>query len=162
VLAQLLPNASSPSVETNLSTSLASEGAGGLGFVPPGLSAAGQLRATTWPTPNWYHVPYSTNGNLFSFGTPTKTVTVTEGGGFAYVPAGSPAFPNPALLMAEWSGAKVAAYDVDMQGDPIPSSRRDFFSMFPAPWGAYFDSETGDYIFLSWGDSPASALAAGG
>jgi hypothetical protein len=30
-------------------------------------------------------------------------------------------------------------------------TRREFFSKFPRPWGAYFEPVTGDYMFLSWG-----------
>jgi hypothetical protein len=160
-LAQLLPNATSPSLDTNLQPFMVDAGsAGGLGFVPPTLAAAGELRASTWPnagTGGWFHIPYSsTDAGVFAIGTPVQTTTVTEGGGFAYVPSGSPQFSNPALLMAEWQtqGGKVAAYDVDSNGDPVPSSRRDFFSDFPSPWGAYFDAVTGDYLFLSWGVSP--------
>ncbi len=155
-LAQLLPGATSASLDVTLQMDAGS--AGGLGFVPPSLTAAGELRASSWPNGGaggWFHVPYSSSdGGLFAIGTPTQTATVTEGGGFAYVPSGSPQFSNPAMLMAEWNGGKVAAYDVDPQGDPIASSRRDFFSTFPKPWGAYFEAVTGDYLFLSWGVSP--------
>jgi len=31
------------------------------------------------------------------------------------------------------------------------STRREFMSSFPRPWGAYFEPVTGDYLFLSWG-----------
>jgi len=155
-LAQLLPGATSVSLDTTLQMDAGS--AGGLGFVPPTLTAAGELRASSWPNGGaggWFHVPYaSADGGLFAIGTPVETTTVTEGGGFAYVPAGSPQFTNAAMLMAEWNGGKVAAYDVDSEGDPVPSTRRDFFSTFPKPWGAYFDAVTGDYLFLSWGVSP--------
>lgn len=160
-LAQLLPGATSPSLDTNLQSFMEDAGsAGGLGFVPPTLAAAGELRASTWPSAGpggWFHIPYSSDdAGVFAIGTPVQTATVTEGGGFAYVPSGSPQFTNAALLMAEWQteGGKVGAYDVNAEGDPIPSSRRDFFSEFPSPWGAYFDSVTGDYLFLSWGASP--------
>ena len=57
--------------------------------------------------------------------------------------------------MAEWSGGKVAAYDVDPEGDPIASTRRDFFSTFPKPWGAYFEAVTGDFERWSYNTAVA-------
>jgi hypothetical protein len=72
------------------------------------------------------------------------------------VPPGSPGFPTQTLIVAEWTFDpamdRVAVYDVDTAtGDPIVTTRREFFSRFPRPWGAYFEPVTGDYLFLSWG-----------
>ena len=84
-----------------------------------------------------------------------QTTTIHNGpGGFAYVPKGSPGFPKQSLIMAEWSASKVATYEADGQGDPLPSTREEFFTAFPKPWGAYFDPISGDYLFLTWGGSP--------
>ena len=59
------------------------------------------------------------------------------------------------MIVAEWRSDptldRVAVYDVDANGDPLPATRREFFSKFPRPWGAYFEPVTGDYMFLSWG-----------
>src|SRR5688572_22350453 len=132
-------------------------GPGGVGIVPPGLAAAGELRLVTWPAGRWYHLEVEPDGALLSvtgLGGPGNLPN--EPGGFAYVPAGSPGFARQSLIVAEWrrldpSLDRVAVYEVDDRGDPLPDTRREFFSRFPRPWGAYFEPVTGDYLFLSWG-----------
>ncbi len=131
-------------------------GPGGLGIVPAGLPTAGELRLVTWPGGRWYHVTTAPDGNLLNISAIAETATLpNEPGGFAYVPAGSPGFTTQSLIVAEWrsdpSLDRVAVYDVDANGDPLPATRREFFSKFPRPWGAYFEPVTGDYMFLSWG-----------
>ena len=51
------------------------------------------------------------------------------------------------------AGDAVAVYEVDAMGDPIVRTRKPFFTTFPNPWGAYFEPNTGDFIFLTWGRS---------
>jgi hypothetical protein len=132
-------------------------GPGGLGLVPPNLAAANEMRVVTWPQGRWFHVTSAPDGNLLSVTATNQTTTLpNEPGGFAYVPAGSPGFTNQSLIVAEWRLGnadmdRVAVYEVDGQGDPMVNTRREFFSRFPRPWGAYFEPLTGDYLFLSWG-----------
>ncbi len=131
-------------------------GPGGLGFVPPGLAAEDELRMVTWPEGRWYHVTTEADGALLNVTAATQTQTLTGNpGGFAYVPAGSPGFAAQSLIVSEWNFDstmdRVAVYDVDDQGDPMTATRREFFTRFPRPWGAYFEPVTGDYLFLSWG-----------
>lgn len=132
-------------------------GPGGLGLVPPNLAAANEMRVVTWPGGRWFHVASAPDGDLLNISGTTLTVTLpNEPGGFAYVPAGSPGFANQSLIVAEWRAGnpdadRVAVYEVDGQGDPMTATRREFFSKFPRPWGAYFEPVTGDYLFLSWG-----------
>jgi hypothetical protein len=128
--------------------------AGGVGFVPAGLAAAGQLRLLTWPVGDWYHATTAPDGELLAITAVEATTSLPNGpGGFAYVPAGSPGFTAQSLIVAEWSNNQVAVYDVDAQGDPQVATRREFFTTFPRPWAAYFEPVTGDYFFLSWGTS---------
>ena len=154
---ELVGAATTPSLETDLRTvgmaSSGDEGPGGLGIVPPGLAAAGQLRLVTWPAGNWYHAATTPAPPMLTFNSVTETTTVpNEPGGFAYVPAGSPGFSAQTIIMAEWGATnQVVVYDADGSGDPMPATRRLFFSMFPKPWGAYFEPVTGDFLFLSWG-----------
>ena len=131
-------------------------GPGGLGIVPAGLAAAGELRLVTWPGGRWYHVAAAPDGNLVAVSSIAETATLpNEPGGFAYGPAGSPGFAAQSLIVAEWrldsTLDRVAVYDVDASGDPDVTTRREFFVKFPRPWGAYFEPVTGDYMFLSWG-----------
>jgi hypothetical protein len=134
------------------------QGPGGVGFVPPGLGPAGTLRLVTWPQGHWYQVGATLSGGLYTVDSLTETTVLPNNpGGFAYVPAGSPGFPAQSLIVAEWHQGdraldRVAVYEVDAQGDPVVSTRREFFTRFPRPWGAYFEPVTGDYLFLTWGD----------
>jgi hypothetical protein len=156
-LAQLAGGTTTPSRETDLRTLgmpyAGDEGPGGVGFVPTGLGAAGQLRLVTWPAGNWFHVTTAPDSGELAVSAITQTVTLPNNpGGMAYVPAGSPGFTQQAVIVAEWTtNDRVAVYDVDDSGDPIVATRREFFSAFPRPWGAYFEPLTGDYLFLSWG-----------
>jgi len=152
-LSELLPNQSAPAYTIDLSTvGVGGGGPGGIGFVPPNLSDPGGLRGVTWPNGYWYHLSYSTSGTTYAVTASTQTATLPNGpGGFAYVPQGSPDFANQSLITPEWPGGQVAVYEVDSMGDPVVSTRRQFFDKFPVPWGAYFEPTTGDFIFLSWG-----------
>ncbi len=159
-LSQLPAGATAPARQTDLRTlgmdDTGDSGPGGLGFVPPGLGAAGQLRLVTWPAGRWYQVDTAPDGALLSVDALTQTATLpNEPGGFAYVPAGSPGFEAQSLIVAEWRSDqaldRVAVYEVDDDGDPVVATRREFFTRFPRPWGAYFEPVTGDYFFLSWG-----------
>lgn len=161
-LSQLLPGATTPSRQTDLRpfgvSDFDDQGPGGVGFVPPGLAPAGTLRLVTWPAGRWYQVQATLSGGLYTIDALTETVTLPNNpGGFAYVPAGSPGFAAQSLIVAEWrrddrDQDRVAVYEVDPSGDPMPTTRREFFSRFPRPWGAYFEPVTGDYLFLTWGD----------
>jgi hypothetical protein len=158
---QLPAGATAPASRTDLRPlglpSSGDQGPGGVGMVPPGLASAGELRMVTWPAGAWVHAATQPSGNLLAVTSVTPTTTIPNNpGGFAYVPAGSPGFTSQAIIVAEWrvSGAaddRVAVYDADAAGDPLPATRREFFSAFPRPWGAYFEPVTGDYLFLSWG-----------
>ncbi len=162
-VSQIEGGAGAPSRSTDLrplgmSTAADDQGPGGMGIVPPGLTAAGELRLVTWPGGRWYHATTAPDaGNLLAISAVTQTVTVpNEPGGFAYVPAGSPGFTNQSVIVAEWRSEdptmdRVAVYGVDANGDPMVASRQEFFHKFPRPWGAYFEPVTGDYLFLSWG-----------
>ncbi len=154
----LVPSAGSATVGPALALGTLSvpSSVGGLGLVPPGLTAAGQLRALTWSGGAWFALGFGTDpadSRLLAAPTATRiaTSTLPNGpGGFAYVPAGSPGFATQSLIVAEWSANKVGVYDVDGAGHPTPATRRDFFSAIPRPWGAYFEAETGDFLFLDW------------
>jgi hypothetical protein len=161
-LCQLPYGSSSPAVQTNLINFgmefIGDQGPGGLGFVPPGIpDVAGDLRVVTWPGGRWYHVDLKANGELFKVASIRKTKQLpNKPGGFAYVPAGSPGFESEAIIVSEFreyepEKHRVVVYEVDNAGDPVVSTRKEFLTKFPRPWGAYFEPVTGDFLFLSWG-----------
>jgi hypothetical protein len=160
-LGQLLPTDTTPSRETDLSQiGLIAQGSlGGLGIVLQG-NQAGELRGVTYPVygsiSEWHHIQIAADGQLVKITGVTPTLKLCDGcgaGGFAYVPPGSPDFASASVLVAEWissTPSRVSGYTIDGSGDPIVSSRFDFITNFVAPYGAYFDRVSGDYVFLQW------------
>ncbi|MCB9755944.1 MAG: hypothetical protein H6713_38980 [Myxococcales bacterium] len=153
-VSQLLPGQNLPVSTTSMGPLGINEdqGVSGLGFVPPNLNDPAGLRVLTWSAGNWYHVDYVEQNDHYALQNPVKTATLPNGpGGFAYVPAESPGFDAQSVIVAEWSNNTVAVYEVDGQGDPTVATRKDFFTVFPRPWGAYFEPIKGDFMFLTWG-----------
>lgn len=151
-LSQLLPGANAPARTTGLDALGVASSIGGIGFVPPGYADEGGMRLLSWAGGEWTHLERQPDGELFTVSAPLKTATLPNGpGGFAYIPKGSPAFDVDHVIVSEWSTNTVGTYEVDDQGDPIVATRKDFFTAFPRPWGAYFEPQTGDFMFLTWG-----------
>ncbi len=152
-LSQLLPGAAAPARTTTLGDLGIANSIGGIGFVPPGYADAGGLRLLSWPGGEWNHLGRAPDGELFTVFGALNTATLPNGpGGFAYIPKGSPAFAVDHVIVSEWSSNTVGTYEIDDQGDPMVATRKDFFTAFPRPWGAYFEPQTGDFMFLTWGD----------
>jgi hypothetical protein len=57
--------------------------------------------------------------------------------------------------VSEWAGDRIAAYELDDNGDPRLDSRRTFLTGLDGPEGAHRDRATGDVLFTTWGDSMA-------
>lgn len=127
-----------------------SGGISALGFVPPSMGAmTGQLRGAIFTTREWYHVDVTPGAPFATLTNPVMISTLPDRPAqFAYVPVGSPGFPTQSMLMGLWDAQKIVAYEVDEQGDPILDTQRDFFEHFDNPWGAHFESETGDFLFV--------------
>lgn len=151
-ISQLLPGQMAPAQTANLGPLGVESSVSGLGFVPPGYVDAGDMRILTWSGGKWYHLDRAPNGELFTLSNPKLTATIPNGpGGFAYVPSGSPGFMTDHVMVSEWSVNKVGVYEIDAAGDPKMATRKDFYTKFPLPWGAYFEPLTGDFMFLTWG-----------
>jgi hypothetical protein len=136
----------------NVASSLAA-----LQFVPAGQPGAGSLKLSSYGGGQWYDAAVVPDGNgTFDITgvTPIAASTLPGGPeGFVYVAPGSPQFSGPSLLVSEYGADFVAAYDVDLNGDPIVSSRRVFLSQIVNPEGAFLDPVTGDYLFSTFGGS---------
>ena len=123
----------------------------GLTFVPPGYGGAGQLKFMS-VLGEWWSAGVVPDGN--------GTYDVTGAGsgptltgrpkGFTYVLQGSPGFSNPSMLVSEWDTLKVAAYDVDANGNPIVATRRDVITNFTLPYGIATDPLTGDFVIADY------------
>jgi RHS repeat-associated protein len=132
---------------------------GGLTFVPEGFPGEGQLKATgAYPNNGFYTLTYTPNGT-FPDGTPRYTINPPEletvagfgPGAFVYMPLTAPNFDGgEGLLMAEWNAAGIYAYDLDSDGNPIPTTRTPFITGYGGAWGAVTDPVTGDSLFNAW------------
>lgn len=124
-----------------------------VGFVPAGFDGAGQMKVVTYGGGSWRTVPYSADGNgTFDLGTATGTLSLQGGPeGFVYVLAGNPGFASNSLLVSEYIGNVIAAYEVDANGDPIIATRDVFLSGLTNAEGATIDPLTGDFFFSTFG-----------
>jgi hypothetical protein len=130
------------------------QSAASLGFVPPGLPAAGALKVVSWSGGQWYTLAIRPAQETFDV-TAAKLELTLPGGpeGFVYVAAGSPQFDTTSLLVSEWTANQIATYQVDDAGNPRLGTRRTFISGLRGAEGAYRDPATGDFFFSTWGQS---------
>jgi hypothetical protein len=164
---ELAPGASSaqPTPLPVMSLGNGLEMATSFAFVPSGLADPGGTRVVytryAWNGANyawvshWSELATSYQGAMATFGSLTDLAELPgQDYGFAYVPAGSPAFPRPALMVQGYvnptSLDRAWSYEVDAQGTPQPNQRRLFLSATVdtvAIWGLHFEPTTGDYLF---------------
>ncbi|MBL8879366.1 MAG: hypothetical protein JNG88_09630 [Phycisphaerales bacterium] len=126
-----------------------------LNFVPLDYRAAGRMKIATWSGGQWSEVQLAPDGNgTFDVTSVTIIPDSRLGGGpegFIFVPLGSPAFVGEAMLVSEYSAGKVGAYEVDADGNPVVSTRRDFLDGLSGAEGAVIDPLTGDFLFSTFG-----------
>jgi hypothetical protein len=123
-------------------------------FVPQGQPGAGSLKMASYGGGQWYDADVVPDGSgtydLVNV-TPIAESTLRGPEGFVYVPAGSPQFSGPSLLVSEYGVDQVAAYQVNANGDPIVASRREFLTGLDGAEGALLDPVTGDFLFSTFG-----------
>ena len=128
---------------------------GGVTFVPSGFPQAGHLKMASWEGGQWYDATLIPDGfDTFDIDTLNNIPGSTLPGGpegFIYVPIGSPDFPNPSILVSEWSDGNIAAYEIDANSDPIIATRQPFMSGLEGAEGAFIDPLTGDFLFSTFG-----------
>lgn len=135
-----------------------------LNFVPGGFGGALQMKLVSWQGGEFYTATYAPDGS----GTFNVTAVAQEdvdpstplvidnlpGGpeGFVYISAGNPGFAANAMLLSEFSAGNVAAYDLDNNGNPLLTSRRDLVTGLTGAEGAAIDPLTGDFLFSTFGN----------
>ncbi len=153
-LHQYLPGATSPTRTDSFTALGMSSSTGSCNFVPAGFGGAGRFKVLIYNSGFFYDVTLTPAGNgTYNLSNPVLTAASINGGpeGFAYVPAGSPNFPVPSMIVAEWGSGNIAAYEIDGQGNPISSTRRLMISGLSGAEGAFIDPGTGDFIFATFG-----------
>jgi hypothetical protein len=127
---------------------------GGLGFVPEGFPGAGQMKMGSYDDGNWYTLEINPDGTgTYEITSATLELNLGEDAGpegFAFVPAGSPGFDEPTVLISEYDGDVVSAWDLDSNGDPTLGTRTEFVVDVDGPEGATFDPVTNDFLFTRY------------
>jgi Abnormal spindle-like microcephaly-assoc'd, ASPM-SPD-2-Hydin len=119
----------------------------GLQFAPNG-----DFKITSYNTGGFYTATLTADGTG-TYNVSTVTLDSTPGGGpegIVYVPAGSPVFTGPSLLLAQYGASTVAAFLVDSNDNPIISSAQNFVIGLGAE-GAAVDPVTNDFLFSTYG-----------
>jgi hypothetical protein len=133
-----------------------------INFVPIGFGGAGGMKLVSWEDGQWYDATYSPDLNgTFNIDSVTQIdLDVSTGAmdnlpggpeGFVYIAAGNAGFTVDSLLVSEFSAGNVAAYDLDANGNPLLSTRRDFIVGLVGAEGAAIDPVTGDFLFSTFG-----------
>ena len=141
---------------------------GGLNFVPAGYNGAGELKVVSHDTDGFYTIPLTPDGSGgYDLGNATLATTLNTCAGtcaseaFVYVPLGSPLFASQSTLVAEYTSGTVGSYLIDADGNPVPSSRRNFINGLAGAQAAAIDPLTGDIIFATFGNSNKVILVRG-
>ncbi len=150
---QYLPGSSAPDKTIDLTPLGVGSSTGTLQFVPAGFPGAGGLRIVSYSTGGYYTADLSPDGSGTFDILNVVQQTTTSGGpeGLIFVPQGSALFPTPSVLISEWAAGFVAAYELDANGHPDPSTRQDFITGLSGAEGAVIDPVSGDFLFSTFG-----------
>lgn len=152
-LMQFKPGSTTPDRTDTLTSLGIVSSVGAMGFVPAGFNGAGRLKVASYSGGGFYDVTYSTDGSG-TYNLNSATLASQPNGGpegFVYVPLGSALFTNQSMLISEYSAGRISAYDIDSEGNPITSTRRDFMTGLTGAEGAFIDPVTGDFLFSTFG-----------
>ena len=141
---------------------------GALNFVPAGYNGAGEFKVVSHDTDGFYTIPLTPDGSGgYDLGNATLVTTLNTcsgtcgAEGFVYVPLGSPLFSAQSMLVTEYYSGTVGSYLIDADGNPVPSSRRNFINGFAGAQAAVIDPLTGDIIFATFGNGNKVILVRG-
>jgi hypothetical protein len=156
------PGSHKPNLSANLTTyGYPNQEFGTLQFVPPGFPGAGTLKMPTFGG-SWYDITLKQDkmGTYKLAGVVGPNVTENSWpSGIFYVPAGSPQFASPTVLVNQGYTGPIWAYAVDADGNPTRSGAAFVGGNF-YPYGAAFDPLMGDLLFTD--DSTANIDAVQG
>ncbi|XXF78678.1 Ig-like domain-containing protein [Myxococcaceae bacterium GXIMD 01537] len=123
-----------------------------LNFVPPGFPGACGLKFVNFFDSRWWSSSVVPDGTGTFNVTSVRLATQLRPDGpehLIYVPADSPVFETlRRVLVMEFRANRVAAYEVDDAGDPLPDSARPFLTAMPSAEAATVDPLTGDMLFV--------------
>ncbi|TVQ64063.1 MAG: hypothetical protein EA379_02785 [Phycisphaerales bacterium] len=152
-IGQIKPGSTGMDKTTPLSPIGATSSVGAMQFVPPGFPGAGQLKIASFNASQWHTITIEPDGEG-TYDAVSASPGIAIGGGpegIVFVPAGSPQFPVASVLVCEFSGSRVVAYELDANGDPIVDTRRVFITGLTGAEGGHIDAATGDFLFSTFG-----------
>jgi hypothetical protein len=161
---QFKPGSTSPDKTVSLTALGVASSVGSLGFIPPGYPGAGKLMVVSWPSGNCYFLNMTADGSGTYNLSLASTGPSLPGGpeGYVYVPIGSTQFTNPSILVTEYTGGRVVAYELDTNGFPTISSARPMVTGLTNAEGASIDPTTGNYVFTTFGGTNSFFVLSGG
>lgn len=162
-LLQYRPGSAVPDKTTPLSPLGINSSVGTCQFVPVGFPGVGTFKVASYNSSDWYDVTLVPDG-LGTFDLTAATPTVNSGGGpegIVYIDGGNPGFSLPSVLVSEFSANAVRVYDADLNGDPLPGTRRDFLTGLSGAEGAVIDPITGDFLFSTFGGGDRVLVVSG-
>jgi len=153
-IGQIKPGQSSVAKQTDLSTIGVEGSTGSLVIVPPGMPGAGRLKILSYKASTWYDTALSPDGSgTYNLAPVSASVQLDMSLGLEgafYVGAGNPKFPNPSVLVSDYSGSRIVSFEVNGNGDPLPDTQRDFATDLSGVEGAAVDPLTGDFVFSTF------------
>jgi len=152
-IGQIMPGSTGPDRVIALGPLGVASSTGTLRFVPPGFAGAGRLKIVSYNASRWYDAEVSPDGNGTFDIAVTRGFVQLSGGpeGTVYIAAGNPQFAVDSVLVTKYGANRVDAYEIDANGDPIPSTQRVFVSGLTNAEGAAIDPITGDFFFSTFG-----------
>ena len=162
-LGQIEPGSAAPDRVIDLSPLGVTSSVGALQFVPSGFAGAGQLKVASYNASTWYTLDLAADGNGTYDVTNVSAPLNLSGGpeGIVYISDDNDGFDADSVLVSEYSGGSVGTYEIDANGDPIVSTRRDFITGLTGAEGAVIDPVTGDFLFSTFGGGNRVVLVTG-
>jgi len=153
IIGQIKPGSTSPDKIIDLTPLGVASSTGSLAFVPAGFPGQGGLKIASYSVGTWYSAIVIADGTG-TYNIADVTLHGTIGGGpegVVYISSANPLFTQAAVLVSEYSTGKVVAYDIDGNGNPVISSKRDFITGLSGAEGAAIDPVTGQFVFSTFG-----------
>lgn len=152
-LGQIKPGSSVMDKSVALTPLGFSSSVGAMTMVPAGFQGEGRLKVFPYNSSRWHDAELIPDGSgTFDVSAPQTDIVLSGGPeGIVYVEAGASLFPSEAVLISEYSGGRIASYEVDANGDPIAATRRDFLTGLSGAEGGARDPLTGDFLFSTFG-----------
>jgi len=163
MLGQILPGSVVPDLFIDLTALGICSSVGTLRTVPAGFAGAGQLKVASYNCGDFYDIDIAP-GAMGTYDITNVTPTILLPGGpegIVYISDANPAFAADSVLVSEYSANSVGAYEIDANGDPIDTTRRDFISGLTGAEGAELDPVSGDFIFSTFGGGNTVIIVSG-